>query len=134
MATGAMDLLYIYNVEGTHIKSTIEVHDIFGKPGQFVNTYKNDRTPYVTDIVEVPETYSFLDVTTQPYVYDKNNDWFVKISRIGEDPHAIMIPYDFRWPLERICIKNAYLQFNNWGMGLIEDTDWYKYPEEEKVY
>jgi hypothetical protein len=134
MATGAMDLLYIYNVEGTHIKSTIEVHDIFGKPGQFINTYKNDRTPYVTDIVEVPETYSFLDVTTQPYVYDKNNDWFVKISRIGEDPHAIMIPYDFRWPLERICIKNAYLQFNNWGMGLIEDTDWYKYPEEEKVY
>ena len=134
MATGAMDLLYIYNVEGTHIKSTVEVHDIFGKPGQFVNTYKNDRTPYVTDIVEVPETYSFLDVTTQPYVYDKNNDWFVKISRIGEDPHAIMIPYDFRWPLERICIKNAYLQFNNWGMGLIEDTDWYKYPEEEKVY
>ena len=134
MATGAMDLLYIYNIEGEHIKSTVEVHDIFGKPGQFVNTYKNDNTPYVIDIVEVPETYSFLDVTTQPYVYDKNNDWFVKISRIGEDPHAIMIPYDFRWPLERICIKDAYLQFNNWGMGLIEDTDWYKYPEEEKVY
>jgi hypothetical protein len=134
MATGAMDLLYIYNVEGDHIKSTVEVHDIFGKPNQFVNTYKNDHTPYVTDIVEVPENYSFLDVTTQPYVYDKNKDWFIKIARKGEDPHAIMIPYNFRWPLEKICIKDAYLQFNNWGMKLIEDTDWYKYPQEDKVY
>ena len=46
----------------------------------------------------------------------------------------IMIPYNFRWPLEKICIKDAYLQFNNWGIKLIEDTDWYKYPIEELVY
>ncbi len=134
MATGAMDSLYIYNIEGTHIKSSIEVHKIFNKPGQFVNTRKNDNTPYVTDIIEVSDNYSFLDVTTQPYIYDKNKNWIVKISRQGEDPHAIMIPYDFRWPLEQVCIKDAYLQFNNWGMQLIESTDWYKYPEENKVY
>jgi hypothetical protein len=45
-----------------------------------------------------------------------------------------MISYDFKWPLERICIKDAYLQFNNWGLGSIEDTDWYKYPEDGKVF
>ena len=110
------------------------VHKIFNKPGQFVNTRKNDNTPYITDIIEVSDNYSFLDVTTQPYIYDKNKNWIVKISRQGEDPHAIMIPYDFRWPLEQVCIKDAYLQFNNWGMQLIESTDWYKYPEENKVY
>lgn len=134
MACGAMDKLYIYNVEGEHIKSTIEVHDIFNKPGQFINTSKNDHTPYVSDIVQVNKEFSFLNISNQPYIYDKNKDWFVKISRQGEDPHAIMIPYDFRWPIEMICIKKAYLRFNEWGMGLINNTDWYKYPEEEFVY
>ena len=134
MACGAMDLLYIYNVEGEHIKSTIEVHDIFNKPGQFVNTFKNDHTPYVSDIVQVNKEFSFLNISNQPYIYDKNKDWFIKISRQGEDPHAIMIPYDFRWPLEIKCIKDAYLRFNEWGMKLITSTDWYKFPEEELVY
>jgi hypothetical protein len=45
-----------------------------------------------------------------------------------------MIPYDFKWPLERVCIKDAYLDFNNWGAKLIEETDWYKYPVEIKIY
>ena len=134
MACGAQDKLYIYNVDGENIKNTIEVHDIFGKPGQFINTYKEYETPYVTDIVQVNKDFSFLNKTNQPYIYDYNRDWYVEISRQGEDPHAIMIPYDFRWPLERKCIKDAYLRFNEWGMGLISNTDWYKYPEEDKVY
>jgi LruC domain-containing protein len=57
----------------------------------------------------------------------------VKISKKGEDPHGIMIPYDFRWPKERICIKNAYMMFNNWGANPVVSTDWYKYPEDDKV-
>ena len=57
----------------------------------------------------------------------------IKIVRKGQDPHAIMIPYEFRWPLEKICVKDAYLQFNNWGVSLVEDTDWYLYPEADKV-
>lgn len=134
MATGAMDNLYIYNIEGKHIKSTLEVHDIFGKPNQFVNTLKYDQTPYVIDTIVVNKDFSFLSKSNQPYIYDKNKNWFIEISRKGEDPHAIMIPYDFRWPLEMICIKDAYLEFNNWGMKLIEDTDWYKHPEDGKVY
>lgn len=135
MATGAKDELYIYNIEGEYIKNNIEVHEIFNKPkGTFINTSKNDNTPFVTDIVTVNKEFSFLDVSTQPYVYDATKNWEIKIARRGEDPHAIMIPYDFRWPLEEICIKDAYLQFNNWGAKLIEETDWYKYPEIDLVY
>jgi len=135
MATGATDELYIYNIEGEHIKNTAEVHDILGKPrGTFINTQSGDNTPYVTDIVRVAKTFSFLDVTTQPYIFDKNMNWDVHISRIGQDPHAIMIPYDFRWPLEKICINKAYLQFNSWGIGSIEDNDWYKYPEDDLIF
>ena len=134
MATGAHDELYIYNVEGKRIKHNIEVHDIFNKPkASFVNT-QTKNAEFIKDTITVDKNFSFLDVTTQPYIYDKNQDWYVKIARQGEDPHAIMIPYDFKWPLEKICIKDAYLRFNEWGQGLIEDTDWYEYPEEDKVF
>ena len=135
MATGAYDDLFIYNVEGAHIKNNVEVHEIFGKErGIYINTEKGDNVPYVTDVVSVPKTYSFLDASTQPYIFDQTMNWYVKISRVGQDPHAIMIPYDFRWPLEKIRINTAYKQFNSWGVGSIEDNDWYKYSELDKVY
>jgi len=134
-ATGATDELYIHNIEGEHIKSSIEVHEIFEKErGIFINTERGDNVPVVKDVVVVNKNYSFLDASTQPYIYNASKNWAVKIARRGEDPHAIMIPYDFRWPLEKVCVKNAYLQFNNWGTQLIEDTDWYKHPEINLVY
>ena len=49
-----------------------------------------------------------------------------------------MIPYDFRWPLERICIKDAYdvegHKFNSWGANKIDASDWYKFYVEGKVF
>jgi len=135
MATGAIDDLFIYNVEGKHINKNNEVHGIFGKPkGTFINTLKGDNVSFVKDTVTVDKGFSFLDASTQPYIYDASKGWEIKIARRGESPHAIMIPYDFKWPLERICIKDAYANFNNWGTKLIDETDWYKFPKENKIY
>ena len=136
MSCGTYDDLYIYNIEGTHINNNIEVHDIFGRPRlSYVNTVKGDNCDYVSDVITVNENFSFLDVNLQPYIYDATKDWIVKVSRKGEDPHAIMIPYNIKWPLEKICIKDAYIEFNSWGRNqLIEDNDWYKYPELDKVF
>jgi len=136
MASGAKDDLYIHNIEGNIINQNIEVHSILNRPqGTFINTVNGDNYDYVSDVITVSKEFSFLDATTQPYIYNATKDWNVKISRRGEDPHAIMIPYDLKWPLERICIKDAYLKFNSWGKNqLIEDNDWYKEPVEEKVF
>ena len=51
-----------------------------------------------------------------------------KSSTVGE------IPNDFRYPLERVCIKDAYSTFNNWGQNPINSTDWYNTPTEGNVY
>ena len=135
MASGAQDELYIKNINGKKINDQTEVHEILNNSkGVFINTIKGTNTEFVIDVINVPKNYSFLDITTQPYIYNKTMNWDVHISRKGEDPHAIMIPYDFKWPLERICIKDAYLQFNSWGQGSVEDNDWYKYPVENLVY
>jgi hypothetical protein len=135
MACGANDELYINQVEGKRINKNTEVHTIFGKtPNEFINTVKGDNVSYVKDTVIVNKNFSFLNVDNQPFVYDKTQDWEVKIARRGEDPHAIMIPYNFRWALEKIRISNAYKKFNTWGEKMIEETDWYKYPEEFNIF
>jgi LruC domain-containing protein len=87
----------------------------------------------VSDQVKVDKNFSFLDESSQPYIYDITTGKTVKLSKRGEDPHGIMIPKDFRWPVERVCIKNAYLQFNSWGENQVTSTDWYLHPEEDKV-
>jgi len=44
-----------------------------------------------------------------------------------------MIPYNFKWSKEKVCIKDSYLDFGSWGQGLVESTDWYLKPVEDLV-
>ena len=56
------------------------------------------------------------------------------MSQKGEDPHGIMIPSDFAYPKEHVCIKDAYTEFNNWGESTVSSTDWYLNPVDDKVF
>ena len=80
------------------------------------------------------DKFSFLDETTQPYVYDVTSGKTIRLSKKGEDPHGIMIPYDFKYPKEKVCVKDAYSRFNNWGENRVTATDWYKYPNIDLVF
>lgn len=134
-ACGAYDNLYIMNVQGLLINNSTEIHKMFGKNGGYINTEKGGATAEpVVDVVTVPKSFSFLNENQQPYIMDMSNGQTIKISRYGEDPHAIMIPYDFKYPLEKVCIKDAYSEFNNWGMNKVESTDWYTKPITENVW
>ena len=53
---------------------------------------------------------------------------------MGEDPHGLIIPFDFQYPLERVCVKDAFKRFNEWGVGVIDATPWYKFPVTGKIY
>jgi hypothetical protein len=136
VACGAFDKLLVKNINGTIINGNTEIHQMFGAPdGTYINTVKG-QTAYepVTDQVTVSKSFSFLDESTQPYIYDITTGLTVKLARVGEDPHGIMVPYEFKWPLEKVCIKNAYQLFNNWGSNPVTSTDWYKFPTEDLVY
>ena len=108
---------------------------------QFINT--ENSAEYIEPVVvvkEVSESFSFLDEATQPYLYDKTTGLEVKLAKRGEDPHGIMLPYDFKYPLEKVCIKDAYKDFNNWvdkdpkkDKDVI-GTNWYTKPVSGKVY
>ena len=78
--------------------------------------------------------FSFLNESTQPYLYDATTDTEIRLAKKGEDPHGIMVPIDFKYPYEKVCIKDAYKRFNEWGAKRVTSTNWYQYPEEGMVY
>lgn len=135
VACGAQDELYILGINGQVINSNTEIHQLFGKGIQFINTVKGEeQVPPVTEVITVDKTFSFLDEATQPKIYDKNIKVTVKLATLGQDPHGIMIPYNFKYPQEKICIKDAYSKFNEWGINPIISTNWYKSPKKANVY
>lgn len=134
VACGAVNEIKIMGINGNIINSNKEVHELFGVEAGFVNTIKGAEVDPVVDVVTVNKSFSFLDENTQPYIYDITNDVTIKLSKKGQDPHGIMVPYEFRYPLERNCVKNAYQLFNNWGQNRVTSTDWYTYPEDNKVW
>ncbi len=129
VACGAHDKLQIKNINGTKIRDDQEVHSLFGvSTNTFINTVKGAQTyPAVTERVTVDKDFSFLNENTQPYIYNVSEGKTIKLSEKGEDPHGIMIPYDFKYPVEQKCIKDAYSRFNEWGETRVNSTDWYKY-------
>ena len=141
VACGAHDEVFIKNINGDVINEETEVHAMFDKDTHniFINTEnKVPETPFVVEAVPVPENFSFLNEDFQPFIYDKTRGYEVHLAVAGQDPHAIMVPYDFRYPLERICVKNAYSKFNSWGQGAVLTDDengfkWYLTFDENKV-
>lgn len=140
-ATGAKDSLFLRNISGQKLNTTTEVHKIFGfsdTDRQFINTQSHNAEP-VEETIDVPAGFTFAEDKYLPYIYNASQGYEVKLARKGEDPHGIVIPYEFKYPKERTCVggkdKNgAYEKFNNWGRNKVEDTDWYKYPTEGRVF
>ena len=133
VACGAFDELLIKNINGRVINENTEVHKMFNSEPTYINTIPGQSVESVTETIKVNSNFSFLNEETQPYIVDISTGAVIKLAKRGEDPHGIMIPYDFKYPVERVCIKDAYPQFNSWGKNSVTSTEWYKFPNEEVV-
>jgi len=136
VACGAYDELCVRNVNAGVITDNAEVHSLFGVgTNQFVNTENGaEKLTAITGQKTVSKSFSFLDEDNQPYIYDKTTKHTVKLATKGQDPHGIMIPFEFKYPTEKVCIKDAYKEFNNWGSNPVNYTNWYTKPVDGKVY
>ena len=134
VACGANDELYLRKVNGNTLNETTEIHALFGANNlsTFINTQSMNYKP-VSEVITVDPSFSFTDFSQQVYIYNKTQGYERKMAQKGEDPHGIMIPCDFAYPKEKTCIKDAYLEFNNWGENPVTSTDWYLEPVEGKV-
>lgn len=136
VACGAYDELFIKNVNAGVIQDNVEIHSLFGvAQKQFVNTQNGaEKLAAITAQKTVSRSFSFLDSNNQPYIYDKTTGLTIKLSTKGQDPHGIMIPFDFKYPAEKVCIIDAYKDFNKWGTNPILSTNWYTKPVSGKVF
>lgn len=138
VACGAYDKLFVKNINAGVINDDTEIHSLFGKnTNTFINTQSGGE--YLEPIIAtktVDESFSFLNEANQPYLYDATTGMEVKLAKKGQDPHGIMLPYDFKYPLETVCIKYAYSKFNDWVAkdNDIINTNWYTSPVKGKVY
>lgn len=137
-ACGAHDELYIYNIGGTTINENAEVHALFGvKTDTFVNTQENGvRKHPVQEIVDVDENFSFSNPDDLPYIENRTKNNTVKIAKNGEDPHGIVIPFDYKYPTEKTTISEANKQFLEWARdkNSISSKGWYRTGEENLIY
>lgn len=137
VACGAHDELYVKNLNYGAISDSKEVHELFGTtPQNFVNTQNGDSYTFVVGTRTVDKDFKLSEEpdNEKPYIFNKTKNKNIYLSKAGQDPHGIMVACDFLYPLERICIRDAYLQFNNWGQNPINSTWWYMSPDQSKVY
>lgn len=139
VATGAQDNVYIHGATGW-AHNDKEVHELFGAvdsegKNQFVNTEKGGTArEAITAEVTVSESLSIPSFLKNIFIENRSTGKVVKVPETGQPPFAVIVPEVFKYPLERVCINNAYLKFKNWAQDMITDKDWYTEPETGKVY
>ena len=140
IACGAYDAIVLGGIQGSEEKgfNGKEVHELFGyEYGQkvFINTEKNAAyIEPVTEIVTVEKNLSMDDFLKSIYIENRTTGKTIKVPEKGEAPNAIIIPINFRYPLERKSITDAYPDFLNWAVNMNVNKDWYLYWEEDFVY
>ena len=136
-ACGAWDEVYVKNINKDEILDDVEVHAIFGvSTNTFINTESGKYVGMKTATKPVDQKFTFMDPQNQPWVYNKTQNDTIKLSLTGQDPHGIMLPYDFDYPLEKVPVTSAYREFNDWvseGKS-VSETNWYVNPNESRVY
>ena len=140
VATGANDDVVIHGALGWAYNEK-EVHEIFGATeadasgNRFINTVKGGVTKDpISANVTVSSTLTIPKFLETIFIENKTTGKFVMKAQAGDAPFAIIVPENFKYPLERVCINNAYLKFNNWAQNMTIDKDWYKVPVDDKVY
>ena len=142
IACGAYDELWIKNLYDSKVLTKKEVHAFFGiKPGiAFINTEK--YTPWMepttkdkaTEIFNIDKSVNLEDFMKQIQIENKTTGKIIEMPKQGEPPYAIIVPFNFNYPVEKCSIINAYPLFKNWAQNRDIDTDWYNTPNNDNVY
>ncbi len=137
IACGANDELDIKGLQNTQRLGKKEVHKFFGvTPGEaFINTVKGEKyfTP-VSEVFNIDKNISVEDFLKTVSIYNRKTGKTISMPKDGEPPYAIVVPLNFRYPIERCSIINAYPDFLKWAQNRNEATDWYLNGVENRLY
>ena len=141
VATGAQDQVYLNGIEGRCTSdidfNNKEVHSLLkSEPGTFVNTVPSDEVlPCVSAEYEVSESMTIPQFLSGIYIVNHSqNGNEVHIPKKGEAPFALIIPGDFDYPAERVCINEAYGAFKTWANNAYDYGKWLNSYDDSKLY
>lgn len=126
------------HLNNTQLFGRQEVHAALGgTASMFINTgstdaSKNQECDYVTVTIDTPSDFQFADAD----FWINTPEGKVEIAKTGQDPHGVVIPADWKWPKEKICIKEAYPNFIYFARDPSNEeyAGWYKTWDSSKVY
>jgi len=116
VACGAYDELEILN-SGIPAFEGKEVHSLFGvtNPKTFINTNGSDYGIVSSGMITVEKEFTFLNHGPKFSIKDLTTGEIVGLSELGQAPHGLMIPTDFKYPKEKVRITAAYKNFGKWA-------------------
>ena len=137
VACGAWDELQIKGLQNTKKLGTKEVHKFFNVAPKtvFVNTKKGENyfTP-VSETFNIDKAVSVEDFMKMITINNLTTKKTIAMPKEGEPPYAIIVPLNFRYPLETWSITKAYPDFVKWAANRNEATDWYLNGNESLLY
>lgn len=141
VATGANDQVYIEGINGSLVDGTElndkEVHGLFGlSTNVFVNTEPSASViPAVSAVYEVSESTTIPQFLTNIYIRNvSQGSNEIRVPEKGEPPFALIVPGDFDYPAERVCINDAYEAFRTWANNAYDYGKWLDSYDTTKLY
>lgn len=145
-AGGTDDVVILMGNLGTHVEDdgysfhNKEVHMVFKVDkevgySRFVNTLPGS-TPIQprVGVYELGEGVTIPQFLASISIYNKTTGETISVPRTGEAPCAIILPFDFQYPMERESIIDAYNEFLNWAQDATGHTDWYNHITDDTVF
>ena len=137
VALGGYDQVMLQGYNG--VLAQKELHTLFGiditTEKVFINTQSGAKVYNpIEETITVDANVSIKDFLSQLSIKNLTTGKTIAIPAAGEPPYAIIVPTNFRYPLERVSILKAYSKFANWAQNRDSDKDWYVECDEELVY
>lgn len=138
IACGAYDELLIQGYNDKNLlNGKNEVHKFFGvTPGdKFVNTVIGEEYfKPITITLNIDNSVNIADFLKSISIKNVKTGKTITMPKNGEPPYAIIVPLNFRYPVERCSIVSAYPDFKKWAQNRNEATDWYLNGVENRLY
>lgn len=137
IASGANDELWIKGLDGSNLASK-EVHQLFGydKSTVFINTTKGgEKKAPIVEEFDIAKTQSISDFLKKITIKNESTGKTIAIpTKAGEPPYAIIVPIDFKYPIEKTSIIEAYPNFSIWAKDATRPGNWYLNGVEGLIY
>ena len=132
--TGASYNLYLFlREDGVDKKlfNGMEVHRVLGgTAGKFINTGNAQLRADNPGKFEIRPTQSYRikrpsGTLGQLDIWLKSPEGEIHVAKAGQDPHGVVIPFDWQWPKEFKSVKLAYSGFSDFAQSVDPASTWY---------